>query len=253
MSRRFNYTGRKRLTRDHFRIRLIEAERGPPSFSADVMIPQGIKLDPFARIYIEAYVGTSSMRFDFGTIAAVSAPPECVLTDVDANTPVLFRVRVVDEQGSVGRILASANGIRPEGDAAGKNRKSLLPLRGIDLGEEIWKLQLDKDAGPTLAVNNRIPGLADRMPSDPILMGAVYPEVVRQIAQQIFSPEGGIDEEAEWARDWRNWMAQLLNREIDPSEHADFESLEVLANDLAGAFAERNRFALKVVQALGDV
>jgi hypothetical protein len=252
MSRRFNYTGRKRLTRDHFRIKLTEGTGGPPSFTADVMIPPDVKLDPSARIYIEAYVGTSAMRFDFGTVSAISAPVDCVLTDIDANTPILFRVRVVDEKGSVGRILAAANGIRPESDQEGKNRKSLLPLRGIDLGEELWKLELDRDAGPTLAVNNRVPNLTDRIPADAVLMGAIYPEVVRQMTRQLFSPDAGFDESLDWVRDWRTWLTQQLGREIQGEDCADTDSLDHIANEVARGFSDRNRFASKLAQLVGE-
>ena len=250
MSRRFNYTGRKRLTRDQFRIRLTETN--PPSFTADVMIPPDIKLDPQARIYIEAYVGTSAMRFDFGTLSAISAPTNCILTDIDANTPVLFRVRIVDERESVGRILAAANGIRPESDQEGKNRKSLLPLRGIDLGEELWKLELDKDAGPTLAVNNKVPGLTDRIPVDAVLMGSIYPEVVRQMTRHLFSPTAEFDESIDWVSDWRMWLSEQLGREIQSEECLDEDSLDIVANDVARGFSDRNRFASKLAQSVGE-
>jgi hypothetical protein len=192
------------------------------------------------------------MRFDFGTISAVSAPSDCVLTDIDANTPILFRVRVVDEKSSVGRILASANGIRPESDQEGKNRKSLLPLRGMDLGEELWKLDLDKDAGPTLAVNNKVPGLVERIPVDAVLMGAIYPEVVRQMTRQLFSPSGESDDSVDWVRDWRAWLFQILGREVTSEEGADPESLELIASDIARSFSDRNRFASKLAQAIGE-
>lgn len=252
MSRRFNYTNRKRIPRECFRIRLVENESGPPTFFADISIPVDLGLDPNAKIYIEAYVGTSAMRFCFGTVAAISAPNECLLTDVDANTPILFRVRVVDEKGRVGRILAAANGIRPEGDHEGKNRKSLLPLRGIDLGEEIWRLDIDKDAGPTLAVNNRIPGLADRIPTDAVLIGTIYPEVVRQMVRHLFSPNAEYDESMEWVQDWRAWMIEQLGREIYSEECQDSESLESVASDVARSFSERYRFASRLIQSAGE-
>jgi hypothetical protein len=250
MSRRFNYTDRKRLTRECFRIHLADGDGGPPSFTADVTIPPELNLDPSARIYIEAYVGASAMRFCFGTVSAIAAPADCALTDIDANTPILFRVRVVDEKGSVGRILAAANGIRPESDQDGKNRKAILPLRGIDLGEELWRLELDKDAGPTLAVNNRVPDLADRIPVDAILMGAIYPEVVRQMTKQLFAKEAEFDESADWVRDWRSWLTQQLGREIHSEEYADMDSLDLLANDIVRSFSDRNRFASKLLQSV---
>jgi hypothetical protein len=232
---------------------LVDGANGlPPSFSAEALIPPDLKLDPNAKIYIEAYVGTSVMRFDFGSIACVSSPTDCTLTDIDANTPILFRVRVVDETGNVGRILASANGIRPESDQEGKNRKSLLPLRGMDLGEELWRLEFDKDAGPTLAVNNKIPGFVERIPVDAILMGAIYPEIVRQMTCHVFSPSGESDESADWIRDWKAWLTHLLGREISSDESADPDTLSMLASDIARSFSDRNRFASKLAQAVGE-
>lgn len=252
MSRRFNYTGRKKLQRECFQIKLQERAGSPPSFSAHVSIPAELKLAPSARIYIEAYVGNSSMRFDFGTVSSVIHPHDCVLTELDANTPILFRVRIVDESEAVGRILASANGIRPEADRDGANRKSILPLRGMDLGEELWRLVLDRDAGPTLAVNNRIPGLVERIPSDALLMAVLFPEVVRQVVKQIWGVENDFDESIEWVTDWKSWLASHHGGALHEAVN-DEEALEKLADDVVRVFADRHKFASKVAQSVGEL
>lgn len=254
MSRRFNYTGRKKLGRDFFQIKLQETSGDlPPSFTAHVAIPNQLNLAPDARIYIEAYVGNSSMRFNFGTVSSVVHPSECVLTELDANTPVLFRVRIVDESEAVGRILAAANGIRPEADKDGANRKTILPLRGLDLGEELWRLVLDKDAGPTLAVNNRIPGLVERIPSDALLMAMLFPEVVRQVVRHIWSLEADIDDSAEWVVEWKTWLTQQSGREVHQESVHGEDALERLADDIVAAFSQRHTFASKVAQSAGEL
>ncbi|MGB3461852.1 MAG: hypothetical protein WBA33_07805 [Rhodanobacter lindaniclasticus] len=250
MSRRFNYTGRKKLLRSDVRIRVQEGRSGrAQTFTADVKVPSELKLDPQARVYVEAYVGASSMRFDFGTVAAVTPPDDCALTDIDEGTPVLFRVRVVDETEHVGRVLAAANGIRPEGEDDGKHRKSLLPLRSCDLGEEIWQLKFDPDAGFELAINSRVPNIMEKLKSDSVLMGVIYPEVVRQIARCIWEEDSNVPEDADWLDDWKMWLEELLGRAISEEETPEIDEL---ADDMARSFATRHKFATAMATLMGE-
>lgn len=246
MSRRFNFTGRRKLMRSNVRILIHEAKRGiPQSFTADVKIPAVLKLDPSARVYVEAYIGASSMRFDFGTVAAVVHPRDCSLGEIDEGAPVLFRVRVVDETRNVGRVLAAANGIRPEGEEAGSGRRSLLPLRSCDLGEEVWRLHLDSDAGPELWINSRVPALSERLRSDPAVMGLIYPEVVRRIAYRLWSNSEFADD-ADWVAAWKTWLGGYLDRPVDAEE------IEEDADEMAKNFAAKHRFASGLVGQSGE-
>lgn len=250
MSRRFNYTGRRKLERSSIRILVHEAKGGSPqSFTAEVRIPADMNLDPQARVYVEAYIGASAMRFDFGTVAALSPPDDCLLTDIDEGAPVLFRVRVVDESQNVGRLLASANGIRPEGEEDGKHRKSLLPLRSCDLGEEIWQLKYDSDAGFELAVNNRVPDIMERLKSDTTIMGMIYPDVVRQIARRIWDADSAIPDDAEWLADWKTWLEELHGRPVQVDDEGDVDEV---ADDMAKNFAIRYRYATTMAALKGD-
>jgi len=253
MSRRLNFTGRKKLLRTSIRILVHEAKGGQPqSFTAEVNIPSDLQLEPHARIYVEAYVGASAMRFDFGTVAAISHPEDCFLNDIDAGTPVLFRVKVVDETQHVGRLLAAANGIRPEGDSDGTDRKALLPLRSCDLGEEVWRLDVDPDAGPTLAVNSRIPGIVERLPADAILMAVIYPEIVRQMARLVWDTDSGFDDDAEWFVDWKSWLSEQLGREVPTEQISDPELIDQLGNDVAQSFAAKHKFASAMSRLTGE-
>jgi hypothetical protein len=254
MSYRINSTGRKRLLRENVHIRLVEQARGlPPSFTAEVKLDSGLKLDPDARVYIEPYVKSSSMRFDFGTVAAIAHPESCVLSDIDAGASVLFRVKVVSSGTPAGKVLASADGIRPADDS-GTSRKSLLPLKKADIGQEVWRLEIDKDAGPVLTLNSRLPQVAERLRADPLLQGAIYPEVVRQLARRLLADGGESDEEeTEWISDWKSWMQDLLQREVEAAEELDDDSLTELADEVVEAFARSNGFVAKAAAAIADV
>ena len=251
MSFRINSTGRKRIFREDVRIKIVEPGNGlPPVFTADIRLSPELSLDPTARVYVEPYVGSSSMRFSFGTVAKLSPPENCVLSDIDVGANVLFRIKVVDESTEVGRILAAANGIKPESDADGDDRKPLLPLRTADLGDEIWRLDIDKDSGPTLTVNSRIADLAERMRTDVFLQGAVYPEVVRRMVREAFAnATSDTDDEDGWVSDWMAWLVDQVGREITDDEIADDEELESLADEVASSFAKKQRYATLVAAA----
>lgn len=249
MGFRINSTGRKRILREHIRIQLKEAAAGQaPTFTADIQLPENLELDPSAKVYVEPYVKTSSMRFDFGTVGEISPPPHCVLSEIDIGAAVLFRVKIVDETNEVGRILASANGIRPEEDIDGDDRRPLLPLRSADLGEEIWKLDIDRDAGPALVVNNRVPDLLETVKRDVGLQGVIYPEVVRRLVHEICRPLNLYTEDEDWVKDWRAWFQIQLGREIE-QELDGSEDVDYLADEIASAFARRHQFATNLISA----
>jgi hypothetical protein len=117
------------------------------------------------------------------------------------------------------------------------------------LGEEIWQLQIDRDVGPTLVVNSRVPDLIESMKRDVLFQAVIYPEVVRQLARDVFSPGGEFDEEAEWVEEWSAWFASQLGRDIDESEAEDPDAIESLANEIATTFASRCRFASSLIAA----
>lgn len=250
MSFRINSTGRKKILREHIRIRVNEASANqPPSFTADIQLPAELKLDASAKIYVEPYVKSSYMRFDFGTVGQIAAPVNCVLSDIDAGATVLFRVKVVDETDEVGRILAAASGIRPEDDADGDDRRPLLPVRSANLGEEIWQLEIDREAGPTLVVNSRVPDLIESLKRDIYLQAVIYPEVVRRMALEVLCEDSGLSDDDEWVSDWKDWFSAQLGREIEEGEADGNEATERLADEIAASFAGKNRFASNLIAA----
>jgi hypothetical protein len=249
MSYRFNFTGRKRIPQECITITLAEGRGGPPSFDAQINLPAELQLPDHARVYVEPYVKTSAMRFAFGTVGNPEMPTSRVLTEIDVGASVLFRVKVVDETNEIGKILASANGIRPRSLEDGDDRKPLLPLRIRDLGEELWKLEFSKEAGPEIVVSNRVPGLGDMVRTSALLQGTIFPEVVRQMVGNIFG--GDVEDDLEWVVDWKRFLAAQLGEEIDEDDLPESgeertDALKELADRAAEGFASRQGFARRL-------
>lgn len=248
MKRRINSTGRHKLGVDCVAIRLNDASRpsDPRTFTATLSLPTFLSDKPGAAIYLEPYVRSSTMRFSWGTVGAMAPPVNTALSDLDPG-PVLFRVKVVDESPGAGRILAAADRIRPHEDIQdGDSRKSLLPLVQRDLGERIWELDNPNGARPVLVINNRVPAIRDRLMTDPILQGAIFPHAIKGVFETIFFDDE-VDEDTEWAKDWQKFGSELLGRELpaDLNHDEDHEELERLVSELVEAFCSSRTFARK--------
>ena len=248
MKRTINSTGRKRIPQDRITIRLSHAgSDATPSFNLHLGDISDLKLSPSARIFVEAHVASSLMRFTFGTVAMLEPPPDSALTELDTGGRPLFSVKIVDDSGEVGKILAAANDISPKDPGEDDGRKPLLPLRQTDLGEELWNVRISRDSGPELLVNSRIPGLADRIISQPLLQGLVLPVAIGRVLAQLFDPE----EDPLWQQDWRTFAEILegepIDWEIDPLESG--ELIDDLIGRLLRAFCERNCYASQALDA----
>ncbi|MFA5941562.1 MAG: hypothetical protein WC809_19610 [Sinimarinibacterium sp.] len=240
MKRTLNWTGRRNIPAHCVQIRLQELLGGTSSFSAEFAGLEGLSLDPAARLYVEPYAGSSSMRFDFGTISLRRTPEDTTLSEIDAGGSVLFRVRVVDESGDVGKILAAADGIRAVNDDD-DGRKSILPVKMMDLGEAIWNLEIDPHSGPLLALNNRLPSLADDIRSNPILQGAIVPHAVRQVLEYMLLDDEA-SPEAEWVKDWHAFAAAINGGQEMADLLGDPDEIRIVIAETVSLFNERSRW-----------
>lgn len=246
MKRRFNHTGRKRIEQSNCTINLMDGKEDVQSFSANLELAE-LALPENARVYVEAYVKNSSMRFDFGTVSDMRSGGVHDLTDLDIGGAVLFRVRVVDESALVGKILASANRLRPSGEQRPMGRRPILPVRTTDLGSEVWKLEIDEDTGPVLCVSNKLPGLKEQVKTDPIYGALILPQVVRLVVSRIVS-SGSFDEE-DWTGHWSAWVHAECGLDLG-SMMAEEQSADEAGDEVASSFAARHDLLSKVLTSL---
>lgn len=245
MKRRINSTGRKSISQEHVTI-YVNSPQGSaqsPNFSAKLTFPPNLGLDRDANVYVEAYVRSSTMRFPFGTVGTFRPPADTSLSEIDHGASVLFRVKVVDESGEVGKIVAAANGIRPYDETEeGTGRQSLLPLVMTDLGEAVWRVHIDGGAKPVLQINNRIPDLRERLLEDPILQGAIYTEALRNVLNALFHDDA--DDDMEWVVNWKKFIAEVRGVEVaDDIDSEDAGVVEEIVEGTIERFLERMQFA----------
>lgn len=242
MKRRINFTRRRQLLPAHVSIGLMPpaSDGAPARFSMKLDLPAAWKLRPDTRVYVEPYVKSTSMRFDFGTLGNPVTPADTALAAVDAGT-VLFRVKVVDESQDIGLLLASADAVRPRERDEGSDRRSIFPLRSRDLGNQVWLVEITAGEGPELVINNRLPGLRERLLEEPLLQGMVFPAALRQVLLAAFGDGEFSDEE--WISDWRLFAKALdVDALAEPDEVMDVETLAQHVDDTVKRFCDSKRF-----------
>ena len=242
VTRRFSFTGRKRISRDDIDIRIAD----DPPFRATVAIDSGKWHYPAdAAIILEANQRMARMRFDFGTIEKLDIPPRVELSRLDPDQALSFRLKVVDISGSVGKLLGLASRIRAQGsdpDDGKKGMRAILPIHPRALGGEIWKIEFFT-AGPELLINRDIPGLKDKLLHDVLLAGAVLPAALREILRRMCSDFDTSDEEIEIWNDWKHFCVHLGASALpDDSE----ESQDEWVDDVVRRFCAEHNFAQRV-------
>lgn len=240
--RRINSTNRKRIGHESVDIRLLETQPGAPQKASAILDLGKFGFPASASVVIEAYRGSSLMRFECGTVGNLKVPPVMLLNEIDEGGNVQFRVKVIDHDGVVGRLLGSASRIRPLSNDDDNGRRSLLPVRWKALGPELWQVSGDEEEAPALVLNLHATGLDNKIQADPTLRGIIMPAAFRIVLEKlIVLPPPDDDDETDWKCDWLKFCREELEVEEDPYE-LDTEPRRKWVSDCVRVFAERAAF-----------
>jgi len=216
MQKTINYTGRRKILRSELQIKMVENDAATLEFDVDFSLKRD-NLPDDATIYIEAYKNNTNQRFHFGTVGHIVKPENRQLDRIDISAPTLFRIRIVDESGQHGRLIASADQIRPESDDEAQ-KSSLLPVKSTPLDELTWKVEIEPGNKPVLCINSRIPDAKGQLVSNPRFQSLILPAALRQILMFYLWNED-TDEDDPIAGQWLAFAEHLLNErphENDP-------------------------------------
>lgn len=210
MIRKFNFTGRKRIKRSLVRVDLLRDTDGYRYFNISLSLSE-MALPAAAHVYAEAYHRMAYQRFDLGTVGHPRMPEDRRLPRFSGATLPLFRVKVVDRSGTLGRIIAALDRVRPASvDELPADSQSLLFVEYNDLGNAIWQLDLDGD-WPVLRLNRNATDITSLASSDKRFLPLVYPEVFRQILGRILLVDEHCDPycDDDWPSLWLNLACHL--------------------------------------------
>jgi hypothetical protein len=246
--RRINSTGRKKISQDKIDLRILSVVPGEP-LKAKIGIDLGsLDLPSSAAVSVEAYHRSTAMRFDCGTVGTKKIPETLILNELDQAGGVLFRIKIVDRESQPGKILASADRVRPSIEGEHMGRKSIFPVEYRDLGQEIWRVDIDDDAGPFLLLNSKIPALMHRIDDNPIIAGALLPAAFRIVLQHIVSNLSEDDEEGGgWKTDWKRFCREGLGVDDEPEDLED-DDREIWVADVVRRYCEARAFVEKAGQ-----
>lgn len=233
MIKRLNFTGRKRISRDHVQVRLDESEGNGTAFTV-VLDLSNYKLPRDARVFVEAYRQTTFARFAWGTVGNRQAPVERSLATFGTMNGVLFRVKVVDVQtqqaDALPRVLASIDRIQPlRSQENVKQVESLLPIVPADI-REVWRVRFDDGNEPMLEINKSLVPNAGDLSRSAAFLSLVLPEVFRSVLTRILLINEYEDSEdsSSWESSWLRFATKSINTSQCP--HLEKNNQNELSN-----------------------
>lgn len=247
--RRINSTGRKKISQDKIDLRILAPVPGEPMRAKVGLDLESLGLPASASVSVEAYHRSTAMRFDCGTVGAKKIPEVLSLNELDQAGGVLFRIKIVDREVQLGKILASADRVRPSIEGEDTGRKSIFPVEYRDLGQEVWRVDIDDDAGPLLLLNSKIPALMHRIHENPLVAGALLPAAFRVVLEYIaYHPAEDDEDGAGWKSDWRRFCSEGLGVEDEPEDSEDDDEREQWVDDVVRRYCETRAFVEKARQ-----
>lgn len=221
MKRRFNYTGREKLTKDAIKISINKTNGKPKSITAKLNLNE-IKYPGDTKIYFDAYHKTDRKRFDFGNISHIAIPEDLTIDELAYTDNLMFRLMLIDESSENGKIIAHADRIRADEEA---DKRPILPVRFDDLGQQIWKLEFTgEEGGPILCINNKIPALENLVKTDSVFFMYVFPAAFREILTHLIfidTVENPEEPSVTWHNDWLKFSKMILPHEPVPDLDPD--------------------------------
>jgi len=219
MLRRFNYTGRKKIIKEHIEFSLQEDESKNTYFDLKLDL-DSYNFLPKAIIRLEAWRSNAVQRWHLGEVnnQRELSQQERNLKDVPSTCQ--FKILVVDPDKS-GLLYGKSNAFRP---LSARSFNSLLPAElSENLGQEIWKLDFSDEDQVVLLLNKSIPDIEQIISNDSTFRSLVMPEIFRSILKHaILVDEASLSDYDD--EKWSDWIA-LAKYYLGPSKITDAEAV----------------------------
>jgi hypothetical protein len=236
VSTRSNPTNLQKIDKGRISI-LVSEIAGRRYFNVIKLDLSGLKLAEDDRVICVARTGKSSRRFEMGRVASWQKE-NLPLDDLDRSESLRFRILIHPENDP--QLKASAENLRPLDES---QSESLLPMEPADLGQLLWRLDINED-GPVLKFNMNVfpsaAGIENYLPFGAL----VLPEALRKVMQVIANDAEQLNDEMETLSPWGPWLDALgVNR---PSDDAEDEEKETWCNEVVAVFCSKHLFASRL-------
>ena len=196
--RRYSYLGRQRILQQHVAFSLAESN-GKLGAKCRIDL-QPYELPADGKVFVEAYRLETYLRFSVGTVSQLEIPERLDLSEFEYAEGIKFRVKIANDTGV---LIAEADKIQPGDSELPENRLPLITPFPADLGEMVYKLDLD-GVEPRLLVNSNI-GDWRALTTNPFFKSIVFPAVVREVLTQVLIIDNHSD-----TTDLGDWKSQWL-------------------------------------------
>lgn len=233
MQRTINHTGRKRIENSEVSFEILETT--PLSFETNFTLDFS-EYPEDAKVYVEAYYKETRQRFSYGTASKIVPPQNTVLNDIDTSGSTLFRILIVDESGVHGLLLASGDSFRAKPKDEDSKKSSLFSVSTKDIGQLVWKVDFPDNISPELYLNNKVPGVLERLKSDTTFQALILPAALKEILIHYIHSDP--DEEDDSYKKWMGFSHHIAGEMPDDSGTAEkHEWVEEVVAEFANKFS----------------
>lgn len=243
--RHLNFTGRRRIRKQHVPVSLGHMSDGGTYFDIS------LGLDPYrfpdeAPVFVEAYVGETVLRFPWGTVGGLEVPKSTSIDPLILEGRPLFRVKVLDPSGG-SKLIGLGDKIPATHPDDGEQTSGLLLIQTRDLGESAWKIETEYEDKVVLVLNKRIPDIRGRLRSDPLYRALIVPEAVRSVFRSIvWTRQLDEADDKEWMEPWLTFAEENFGYTRDRFSQDPEDALQAI-EDFVEEFSRKNRFCSSIV------
>lgn len=239
ISARSNPTGLKELDKRLISISTFTAKNSL-FFKIENLSLDSSLLDQSLKLIIVASAGSTSKRFEIGSVAKFDLDEAYDISDLDNSSPIRFRLLVRNADHP--RLVASIERIHPNID---EQSDSILPMQPLDLGERLWKLDIVENDGPILFFNSNVFSNASGCENYLPFATLVLPDALRQVMQYISNEPDVLEDENEVWYPWGNWL-DSIGVERPPKDLDDEAGKSRWCDEVVECFCNLHKFSEKL-------
>lgn len=250
IKRRINHTGRKKIDRAHIIINLTDHADGTRSFDA-TFDPSNYKLPGEADVFLEAYYQTSRQRFSCGQVNKFSLPtPEKrKITEISSQHPIYFNLKVVDNSGHTGRLLAMAKQIRPRQEGDDEGREYLINVKTRPLDNVVWTVDFSEYDKPDLILNSGIPQAISKVKNDTYFQSLLLPAVMKDVYTYIFWDADSDYDTGSWQKKWLD-LGFSLTGAMPPGLDSEKDEVQEWIDLTIKSFSAKHHLCTHLINAI---